>query len=344
MIAAGLFIGPGWLPELKVRIRKEGSRKMTDRSMKVAGIDTGKHELHVCLLPGKTAFKVENNPAGIAALVARCREAGIVRAAIEATSIYHRAAARALQEAGVETAVVQPRQARHFALAILQWDKSDKIDAYAVARLAQALDPPRPVADPGIEAFSEALTYIEQLEERAAWLKTSLERYTSAKIRKDIEADIKAIGRRRRAELRKLEARMRKDATLAKRLDLLLSVPGIAERTAVGFLVRMPELGTMKRGQAANLAGLAPHLHESGKYKGERHIYGGRARLRKTAYMAAFASAMQWNPDLKAFYKRLVAKGKAHTSAVTACARKIIHLANAVIARGTPWTEKSIMP
>ena len=100
----------------------------------------------------------------------------------------------------------------------------------------------------------------------------------------------------------------------------------------------------MSREQTASLAGLAPHLFDTGKFKGERHIYGGRARLRKTAFLSAFAAAMQWNPDLKSFYVRLRANGLAHTAAITACARKLLILANAILARGTPWEPKPVMP
>ena len=118
----------------------------------------------------------------------------------------------------------------------------------------------------------------------------------------------------------------------------------MAERTAIGFLIRMPELGHLGREQAASLAGLAPHLCDTGQFRGERHIYGGRERFRHTAFMAAFAAAMQWNEDLQVFYRRLLAHGKTHTAAVVACARKLVILANAILARGTPWQDKRVMP
>lgn len=317
---------------------------MTHLSMKTAGIDTGKTELVVCLLPGEERFTVENTPKGIAELVRRCRAAGIERAAIESTSIYHRAAARALAKAGIGVVVAQPRQSRRFAEVVLQWSKSDAIDAYVLARLAQVLDTPKPLQDRRIEALSEFMTYIEQLEERIAWLKTSLERFQAGRLRKAIAADIKALEKRRAAELCKLEALVRQDQGLAGRLDLLIGIPCVAERTALSLLIRMPELGSLSREQAARLAGLAPCLDESAKHKGERHIYGGRARPRKAIYMAAFTGACRWNPDLQTFYKRLLAKGKKHTQAVVACARKLVILANTILARGTPWVPREVMP
>jgi transposase len=157
--------------------------------------------------------------------------------------------------------------------------------------------------------------------------------------RSTIATDIKRLGKQRQRELKKLEIRLGKNEALARRLELLLSIPGIAERTALGFLIRMPELGQLPREQAASLAGLAPHLCHTGQFRGERHIYGGRERFRHTAFMAAFAAAMQWNKDLQVFYRRLVANGKTHTAAVVACARKLV-----ILARGTPWQDKGVMP
>jgi transposase len=342
VIAVSHFIGPGWLPERKVRICKKGSKKMTHLSMKTAGIDTGKDELHVCLLPAKEAFKVDNTAEGITILVRRCRAAGIVRAAIESTSIYHRDAVRALQKAGIEAAVIQPRQARAFAMVMLQWAKSDPIDSFVLARLGQVLDELKPVQDEKIEKLAEFLLYVEQTEERIAWLKTSLERYRTGRLRSAIEADIKALEKRRKAELSKLEADIRKDQAMAKRLDLLLSIPCVGERTAIGLLIRMPELGSLSREQAARLAGLAPCLNDTAKRTGERHIQGGRAKVRKTIFMAAFTGAMQWNQDLMTFYRRLIAKGKAHTEAIIACSRKLLILANTILARQSPWQNREV--
>ena len=317
---------------------------MDIHSMKTAGIDTGKDELWVFFLPEDIRFKVTNDAAGIAELAERCLAAGIVRAGIEAASIYHRKAAKALRAAGIETAELQPRQVRAFAVALLQWSKTDPIDANVIARMTQVMGRARPGPDAKIEALAEHLTYIEQMEERMAVLKTSLERFEESRFREMILADIKALRRSRIAELRLLEAELRQDKALALRLDLLLSIPGLGPRSALGFLIRMPELGAMSREEAARLAGLAPCDDTSAKRNGERHIYGGRARFRKTAFMAAFAASAHWNPDLKAYYIRLRQIGKAHTSAVVACARKLVILANTILQRQTPWQDKRGMP
>jgi transposase len=119
------------------------------------------------------------------------------------------------------------------------------------------------------------------------------------------------------------------------------SVPTIGERTALALLVRMPELGHVSLEEAAAIAGLAPFVHQSGKYEGQTHIGGGRARLRRSLYMAAFAGSSRWNPNLVAFYKRLRANGKAHASATIACARKLLIYANTVVARGIAWEDRT---
>lgn len=143
--------------------------------------------------------------------------------------------------------------------------------------------------------------------------------------------------KRRDAEIARCVADIRKHDDLARRLALILSVPGIGTRTAVSLLVRMPELGSVTREQAAALAGLAPFDDDSGKRRGQRHIAGGRGRVRRAIYAAALPAAFRWNPALVDFYKKLVAAGKPHKLAHTACARKLLVYANTVLKRGEPW-------
>jgi transposase len=129
-------------------------------------------------------------------------------------------------------------------------------------------------------------------------------------------------------------------ADLAKRLDLLIGVPGIGERTVLALRIRGPELGTPSREQVAALAGFAPFDDDSGKRKGSRHIAGGRDRVRESLYAAALPAAFKLNQALVALYGRLKAAGKPHKLALVACARKLLIFANTVLARQTPWTEK----
>lgn len=171
--------------------------------------------------------------------------------------------------------------------------------------------------------------------------KTRLEHTDEPQLRRMVTSDIKRLKARQAAQIRDIAKRLRAHDDLAKRFDLVLSIPGIGERTALALIIRMPELGRISREEAAALAGLAPFDDDSGKHKGERHIAGGRSRLRKSLFAAALPAAFRWNKALIALYARLIAKGNVHKSALIACARKLLIYANTVVQRGTPWTEKT---
>ena len=181
--------------------------------------------------------------------------------------------------------------------------------------------------------------YVEQIEQDIARYKTRLEHLHQAPLRRSVEADIKRLEKRRERDLRRIVTALEAHADLKRRVELVLSVRGIGLRTALAILIRLPELGRISREQAAALAGLAPFDHDSGRHKGERHIAGGRGRLRRSLYAAA-SIAWRWNPALDALYKRLIAAGKAHKSAVVACARKLLVYANTVVARDAPWRSE----
>jgi len=185
--------------------------------------------------------------------------------------------------------------------------------------------------------LSERLRLIEQREEDIARCKTRKEAYSEASIVTLLDAEIVRLKAWRKAALKALLDELRRHGDLAAKLDLLVSIPGIGERTALALLIHMPELGSLSREQAAALAGLAPYDNDSAQHHGPRHIQGGRGRLRRSLYAAALPAAFHWNPALKAFYQRLVAAGKPHKLALVACARKLLIFANTVLERGTPW-------
>ena len=181
----------------------------------------------------------------------------------------------------------------------------------------------------------------EVTEEDIARFKTRLEHIDEPCLRRLVNSDITRLKARKAAQVRDIAKRLRAYSDLARRLDLVLSIPGIGERTALALLIRMPELGQISREEAAALAGLAPFDDDSGQHRGQRHIAGGRSRLRRSLFAAALPAAYRWNKALIALYARLKARGKAHNSALVACARKLLIYANTVVQRGTPWTEKA---
>ncbi len=314
---------------------------MTHPISLTAGIDTAKDKLDVAIYPSGGRLTVENRPAGHKYLAAELRRLGVGRVGIEATGGYERGAVDHLRGAGFEVVLLQPLQVKAFAKLHLRRAKNDRLDAALIAACTALVDPPQTRHDPRLAALADALTFVEQGEEDTARAKTRLEKTAAPRLRHIIEADIKRLAARRARELRRIAAALRRHADLAHRLELVESIPGIGLRTALAIVLRMPEIGTISREQAAALAGLAPFDDDSGKHIGERHIAGGRERLRRSLYAAALAAAFRWNPALIALYRRLITRGKTHKVALVACARKLIIYANTIVHRGTPWIAQT---
>jgi transposase len=304
-----------------------------------AGIDTSKLKLDVAVHGRTERWQLTNALPGWRTLAANLVKVGVVRVGIEATGGYERGVVEHLRAAGFAVLVLQPVQVKAFGRVHLRRAKNDALDALLIAACAAALDPPRIAPDPRLAELAENLTFLEQLEEDIARFKTRLEHIDEPRLRRIVISDITRLKARRAAQIRNIAKRLRAHADLAKRLDLVLSIPGIGERTALALIVRMPELGRVSREEAAALAGLAPFDDDSGQHKGQRHIAGGRGRLRRSLFAAALPAAFRWNAALIALYERLIARGKPHNSALIACARKLLIYANTVVQRGTPWTE-----
>lgn len=310
---------------------------MTDHSIKSAGIDTSKKTLDVALAGRPATLQVANDATGHRSLATWLADNGVERVGIEATGGYERSVVARLRAEGFTAIVFQPIQVRAYATYRLQRAKNDRIDAALIAACTADKETIRAAPDPRLEALAEPLTLLEQIEDDIARNKTRLEAFREPRTRDMVKAEIERLKARRKAEIKRLIAEARRHHDLARRFDLIDSVPGIGERTALALLVRMPELGTLTREQAAALAGLAPYDNDSGKRQGQRSIAGGRKRLRKSLYAAALPAAFQWNPALIALYRRLTQAGKPHKPALVACARKLVIYANTVVARGTPW-------
>lgn len=316
---------------------------MTEHSIEAAGesagIDTGKSRLDVALASGVSEVQVDNDPAGHVKLASWLRRQGVGRVGIEASGGYERAVVAHLRQKGFTVIMFQPIQVRAYATYRQQRAKNDRIDAALIATCTAAAAAVKDPPDPRLEAVAEPLTLIEQIEEDIVRCKTRREAFHDPRHRDLLAGEIKRLKSWRAAEIKRLVAELHRHDDLAQRFELIESVPGIGQRTALALLVRMPELGTLSREQAAALVGLAPFDDDSGKRHGMRRIAGGRARLRKSLYAAALPAAFQWNPALVTLYKRLTSAGKPHKVALVACARKLVIFANAVVARGTPWSK-----
>jgi transposase len=312
-------------------------------STTTAGIDTAKNKLDIAVHGLAERWQVANSVSGWRRLAVDLAKAGVIRIGIEATGGYERGVVGHLRGAGFTVLVLQPIQVRAYARVHLRRAKNDALDAALIAACAASIEPPRIEPDARLADLAEHLTFVEQIEEDIARLKTRLEHVGDKRLRRIVMADIARLKARRAAEMLRIVKQLRAHDDLAQRLDLVLSVPGIGERTALALIIRMPELGRVSREEAAALAGLAPFDDDSGKHKGQRHIAGGRSRLRRSLFAAALPAAFRWNKALIELYARLMAHGKAHNAALIACARKLLIYANTVVQRGTPWTEKSAM-
>ena len=320
---------------------KAGSKKMDNATPITAGIDTAKAKLDVAIHACAFRLTVENKVSGYKRLSAELRLAGVVRVGIEASGGYERGVIRHLREDGFDVMLMQPMQVKAFAKLHLRRAKNDTLDAALIAACAAIIHPNASLEDERLQPLADALTFVEQIEEDIIRCKTRLEKTCDPRHARMIRDDIKRQTTRRRAELARITATLRKHTDLARRLELVQSVPGIGERTAVAIVVRMPEIGTISREQIASLSGLAPFDDDSGNRRGLRHVAGGRARLRRSLYAAALPAAFHWNPALKALYQRLIAAGKTHKLALVACARKLIIYANTVVQRDAPWVAKA---
>lgn len=325
------------MPERSVRLNKAGSKKIPQHSTLVAGIDVAKSRLDLAIHGRDDRLGTPNTPAGWKQMAIWLRQAGVARVGMEASGGYERELADTLREQGFEVCLLQPLQTKAFARLHLRRAKNDAIDASLIAACTAIIDPAPGGHDPRLALCADALTFVEQAEDDIARCKTRLEHIRNARLRRMVQQDIARLTARTKAELARIVNALRRFDDLAQRFDLVLSVPGIGVRTTVAIVVRMPELGRVSREQAAALAGLAPFDDDSGTHRGQRHIAGGRARLRRSLYAAALPAAFRWNPALKALYARLIARGKSHKQALVACARKLLVYANTVVQRGTPW-------
>jgi transposase len=306
-----------------------------------AGIDTAKSKLDVAIHASPVRLTVDNKTTGYKHLSAELRLAGVVRVGIEASGGYERGVIKHLRQDGFEVILMQPMQVKAFAKLHLRRAKNDTLDAALIAACAAIIQARSTEEDKRLQTLADALTFVEQVEEDIIRFKTRLEKTAEPRLARILRDDIKRQTARRRAELARIVTALRKHPDLGRKLELVQSVPGIGERTAVAIVVRMPEIGTISREQASSLSGLAPFDDDSGNRRGLRHIAGGRERLRRSLYAAALPAAFHWNAALKALYKRLLAAGKPHKVALVACARKLIIFANTVVQRGAPWVANT---
>jgi transposase len=306
--------------------------------MRVAGVDVGKTYLNMAVHGLEDTVRIANNASGFSEGIGWLKARQVVRVGLEATGGYERGLRAALEAGGLEVVVHQPLEVRLFAKLKRLKAKNDRIDAVLIAAATAQVDAVKAAADPRLASLAERLTAYEQITDKAADLKAFLEHVTLKDLARAIRAQILSLERLKAALARSVLDQIKAHPDLAQRLKLLLSLPGVGPIVAASLVVRMPELGAMQRGQAASLLGVAPFDRDSGQFKGQRFIGGGRSRPRRLIYLAAL-SAKRCDPGLRAFAQRLRERGKPPKVILVAIMRKLVEAANLILTRNQPWVK-----
>lgn len=302
------------------------------------GIDVSRDRLDVHALPDALSCDFVNDESGAKRLCERLmalpQPALVV---MEATNVFWKSAAMHLGSAGLQVAVVNPRQVRDFAKATGTLAKTDAIDAKVLALFAQRLRPPvRALPSAQCELARELLARRAQLMGMRTAEKNRLASARAKRVRKDIEATIAFLDKRLAALDQEIDQWLKTTAIDQTRVDVLKSFTGIAQGSARALLIGVPELGSLSGKQISALVGLAPFARDSGNKRGQRHIRGGRASVRAALYMPAL-TAIRCNPVIREFYQRLIKAGKPHYVAITACMHKMLVILNAMLKSNQPW-------
>jgi transposase len=268
------------------------------------GIDVAKAVLDLALEPSGEVWSVTNDAAGIHELVSRLAPLAPALIVLEATGGFEAAIAAALVSAGLPVVVANPRQVRDFAKACGRLAKTDAIDARILARFAERVRPaPRPLPTEAAQLLDALLTRRRQLVEMLT-AETNRLGFARGPVRRDISQHIRWLERRLDAADGELQRAIEASPVWRVQDDLLQSVPGVGRVLSLTLLAELPELGQLSRREIAALVGVAPLNRDSGRRRGKRLVWGGRAPVRAVLYMAPLA-ATRANPVIRAFLERL---------------------------------------
>jgi transposase len=300
------------------------------------GIDVSQAQLDVAVHPTGEQWQATNDATGFDQLIDRLRALQPERIVLEATGGYELAVVAALGIAGLPVVVVNPRQVREFARSIGRLAKTDTLDAQVLALFAARIQPTlRPLPDAATRELSGLLARRRQLVEMRTSESNRLALCVEA-VRDEIREHLRYLDKRIKELDRDLHSRLRASSLWRDKDELLRGIPGVGPVLTTTLLADVPELGTTGHKQISTLVGLAPLNRDSGRWRGKRSIWGGRAHVRAVLYMATL-SAVRVNPVLQALYQRLLRAGKPRKVAIVACMHKLLRICNAILSNQTPW-------
>lgn len=305
------------------------------------GIDVAKNTLDIRLEPAGESLHVAYDDAGMAEIRRRLIALAPTLIVMEATGGLESRLACELAACGLPVAVINPRQARDFAKATGQLAKTDRVDAAVLCAFARAIRPAvRALKDADTRDLDDLVTRRRQLIAMRVQETLRLGSAESRALQKNLKKHITWLDKQIADLDGDLTKRLRASDVWRAKDDLLQSIPGVGKVTTVTLLAKCPELGQLNRREIAKLSGVAPLANDSGKHRGKRFVWGGRADVRAVLYMAA-VSAIRCNPAIKAFADRLKHAGKPAKVVIVACMRKLLTIMNAMVKNNAPWTAKT---
>ena len=307
------------------------------------GLDVSKAHVDVAVWPSGEQWQVERTPEGISSLAERLQEVGPVLIVLEATGGLEVEVLVGLTAAALPVIAVNPRQVRDFAKAIGRLAKTDQLDARVLARFGEAVRPtPRPLPDDATRELQALVARRRQLVEMAVAEQNRLQR-APAVLRPNIKEHLAWLRAQGEELDRQLKARIQASPLWREKDQLLQSAKGVGPGLSFILMADLAELGQLNRREIAALVGVAPFNCDSGKFRGKRTIWGGRAPVRAVLYMATLA-ATRSNPAIRAFYHRLLQAGKPKKVALIACMRKLLLILNAMVKTNQPWQPSYARP
>jgi len=310
---------------------------MTITNKKVyIGIDISKDTLDVAVFDSEEYWHLNNNIKELHNLAPQLKDLSPTLIVVEASGGLEQPVVRELCKENLPVAIANPTRVRNFARSTGQLAKTDKLDAKIIAQYAQAVNPKvRPLRTAQQEHLDALVTRRRQIVDTITAEKNRLSTTHPALLER-LKRHIDWLEEELQALDDEINKFIQQNAEWKQKASILESVPGVGPVTVSTLLAELPELGTRNRQQIAALVGVAPVNKDSGKMRGKRRIFGGRAPVRRVLYMATLV-ATRVNPVIRSFYERLLAAGKEKKVALTACMRKLLVILNSMIRNNRPW-------
>lgn len=313
-----------------------------DANLPCVGIDIAKDKFDVCFDLKRKTVCFSNEAKGFEKLIKKLPDCGTCLIVVESTGHYHRKLAVALLNAGHLVCVVNPKNVRHYAKALGIEAKTDDIDARVISQFGFQVQP-RPLAKTP-EKQEQMQELVIRRKQLLNHLTAETNRMDSVRL-KSVIRSIEKVTKLFKEQIADIEKQIldliESDDEFKRKAEVLVSIPGVAKTSAAAIIAELPELGQLNREEISSLVGVAPFNCDSGKYKGQRHIRGGRKRLRSSLYMAAHNARLH-NPKFKEFYDQLIARGKLFKVAMVAVMRKLLVIMNTMIKTDTTWNTHLI--